>query len=60
MPEREENFKAFVYFVDRILTSVNATVNDYSPRVRKKTVLMNVFSVSDKAYALVTLENYYT
>lgn len=60
IPEREENFKAFVYFVDRILTSVNAKVNDYSPRIRKKALLKSVYSVSDEAFALITLENYYT
>ena len=60
IPEREENFKAFVYFVDRILTSVNAKVNDYSPRIRKKALLKSVYSVSDEAFALITLENYCT
>ena len=34
IPGREENFEAFVYFVDRILTSVNSKVNDYGPKIR--------------------------
>ena len=59
IPGREGNYEAFVYFVDRILTSVNSRVNDYSPKVRKAVELSKVFTVTNKAFALITLENYY-
>ena len=59
IPGREGNYEAFVYFVDRILTSVNSRVNDYSPKVRKAVELSKVFTVTDEAFALITLENYY-
>ena len=60
IPGREENFEAFVYFVDRILTSVNSKVNDYGPKIRKAVAMSSVYSISDEAFALITLENYYT
>ena len=35
IPERERNFNAFVYFIDRILPSVNFTVNEYGNVTKK-------------------------
>lgn len=57
--DREENFQAFVYMVDRILTSVNADVNKYRGSTRKLTNLSKVFSASDEAFALLLVENYW-
>ena len=57
--DRRPEFEAFVYMVDRILTSVNANVNRYRAATRKTTNLSEVFSVSDEAFALLMVDNYW-
>lgn len=59
IPERERNFNAFVYFIDRILPSVNFTVNEYGNVTKKLKRLSSCFTVSDEAFALANVENYY-
>jgi len=55
---REGSFHAFVYFLDRMLPSVNTTVNKYGGPQRKTVGFGNVFTVNDEAFALVMMENY--
>ena len=57
-PERKEHFKAFVYFINRILPSVNTKVTDYNAVKRKNNRLSNTFTVTDEAFALACVENY--
>ena len=57
--DRKEHFDAFVWFVEKMLKSVNAQINDFGLQVMKRTPLRRVFTVSDEAFALVLLENYY-
>lgn len=54
-----EKYEAFVHFVDQILTSVSSRVNNYTLKVHKAVELSNVFTVSNEAFTLITLENYY-
>ena len=58
--DRKKNYEAFLYFVDRILPSVNFEHTDYSPVVRKNNMLSQCFTISDEAFALSMVENYYT
>ena len=55
---RGKNLEAYIYFVDRILTSVNSHLNQYNPAIRKTRKLSKIFNVSDEAYALAAIENY--
>ena len=57
IPGREKNLEAFIYFVSRILPSVNWDLNQFTAPVRKSRRLSQVFNVSDEAYALVGMEN---
>ena len=59
IPEREKNFNAFVYFIDRILPSVNFTLNEYGNVTKKLKRLSSCFTVSDETFALANVENYY-
>lgn len=56
--ERKKNLDAFIYFVDRILPSINASLPRYNPGARKTKTLSNCFTTSDEAYALALVENY--
>ena len=57
-PGREENLKAYIYFIDRILPSVNFEVNDYGPVARKNKRLSKCFTITDEAFALACVRNY--
>ena len=56
--DRKGSFEAFVYFLDRMLPSVNTAVNKYNGPQRKTMGFSAVFSVNDEAFALVMMENY--
>ena len=58
IPARKKNFKAFIYFIDRILPSVNYDMNDYGPVAKKNKLLQDCFTASDEAYALIMIQNY--
>jgi autotransporter translocation and assembly factor TamB len=55
---REKNLDAYIYFIDRILPSVNYEVNDYGAVARKNKCLSQCFTVTDEAFALACVENY--
>lgn len=55
---REKHLQAWIYFVGRILPSVNSEINDYSAVPRKTKLLRNCFTSSDEAFALVMVLNY--
>lgn len=55
---REKSYEAFLYFVDRILPSVNADVTKYHGDTRCIIQLSSVFRVSDEAFALLMVDNY--
>lgn len=58
---RQENLDAFFYFVDRILSSVNAEFTKFGPDKRKRrrtAFLRQVFTPSDEAFGLLLVENY--
>ena len=59
IPERRENYEAFLYFIDRILPSVNFETNNYNAVSKKTKLLSNCFSKTDEAFALVNVMNYY-
>ena len=56
--DREASFEAFVYFLDRMLPSVNTKANPYHGPQRKTMGFGEVFTVNDEAFALVMVENY--
>ena len=58
IPERSENFRAFLYFIDRILPSVNYEINNYKAVAKKTKLLRDCFTTSDEAFGLVIVENY--
>ena len=57
-PGREEHLKAFIYFIDRILPSVNYEVNDYRPLARKNKRISKCYTATDEAFGLACVENY--
>ena len=57
--DRRKHFEAFVYFVDRMLPSVNAEKNKYRGGDRKVAALKEVFTASDEAFALLMVDNYW-
>ena len=58
IPERQENFQAFLYFIDRILPSVNYEINNYKAIAKKTKLPRHCFTTTDKAFGLVAVENY--
>ena len=58
IPERSENFRAFLYFIDRILPSVNYEINNYKAVAKKTKLLRDCFTTSDEAFGLAIVENY--
>ena len=58
IPERSENFRAFLYFIDRILPSVNYEINNYKAVTKKTKLLRDCFTTSDEAFGLAIVENY--
>lgn len=52
----QQGKEAFVYFVTRILSSVNAEVTNYRNR-KSKELLSKCFTVTDEAFALLILLN---
>ena len=56
---RQTSYNAFIYFVDRILPSINAEVTKYNGDVRCEVSMSKVFTITDEAYALLMVENYY-
>ena len=58
IPERQENFQAFLYFIDRILPSVNYEINNYKAIAKKTKLLRHCFTTTDEAFGLVVVENY--
>jgi len=57
--DRKEEFEMFAFLVDRVLTSVNAEINNYKGNTRKVTRLSSVFTASDEAFALLLVDNYW-
>ena len=57
--DRRKNFEAFVYMVENFLSSVNAEQNNYRGSTRKVANLSEVFTVSDEAFALLLVDNYW-
>lgn len=58
IPDREENLQAFIYFIDRILPSVNYEINKYGPLEKKNKKLSDCFTRSDEAYGYMMVRNY--
>ena len=58
IPARKKHLNAFIYFIDRILPSVNYDMNDYGPVAKKNKLLQDCFTPSDEAYALIMIQNY--
>ena len=58
IPSRKKNLKAFIYFIHRVLPSVNYDLNDYGPVAKKNKRLSDCFTRSDEAFALVMVQNY--
>ena len=56
---REENYEAFIYHVDRILPSVSADITKYHGDRRGQVDMSAVFKISDEAFALLMIENYF-
>lgn len=56
---REENYRAFLYHVDRILPSVNADITKYQGDRRCEIPMSAAFRITDEAFALLMVENYY-
>ena len=56
---RQACYDAFLYFADRILPSINAEVTKYHGEKKCLVRMSNVFSITDEAYALLMVENYY-
>lgn len=62
LPEREKNYEAFEYFVNRILKSVNTRqtrLGSETGEDESSHDIMAKFTVSDEAFALVLVQNYY-
>ena len=57
--DREENLKAFEYFVDRILPCINKAQTHYDRQKKNGKLISNVFTVSDEALAIILVENYH-
>ncbi|CAJ1935148.1 unnamed protein product [Cylindrotheca closterium] len=55
---RKDNYDSFLYFIDRILPSVNADVTKYYGDARCQFGLSNAFTVTDEAFGLLMVENY--
>jgi len=58
IPARKKNYEAYIYFIRRILPSVNYEMTDYGNVAKKTMVLSECFTVSDEAFALVMVLNY--
>lgn len=58
-PDRKEFYKAFLYFADRILPSMNAEVTNFRGERRCDIKISKIFTVTDEAYALLMVENYF-
>ncbi|CAJ1931309.1 unnamed protein product [Cylindrotheca closterium] len=54
---RTRQYQSFHYLVKRIMPSINCTNTKFDVRKQEETI-SNIFTVSDKAFALVLLENY--
>ena len=57
-PGREENLRAYLYFIDRILPSVNYELNHYNAVARKNKRVSKCFTLTDEAFALACVQNY--
>lgn len=56
--ERRPEYDLFAYVVGRFFPSVNPTVNVYNKVIRKTVDVSKVFSPSDEAWVLLTMDNY--